>query len=296
MDGDAREKYLKAGNIASKVRDETKSMITEGALLLDVAEFAESEIVRLGGQIAFPINISIDSNAAHFTPHSNDKLRFKVGNLVKLDLGVHVDGYIADTALTEEVSTNRWQDLIIASTMALDMVIDTVKSGIKTGELGTVIEGVIESRGFLPISNLSGHAMKRYNLHAGVSVPNVSDKSVDKLTPGMVVAIEPFATNGAGRVAGRKSGNIFRQIRDRPLPNSELNALFEIIKTEFKGLPFSERNIAKHVKNSDKMLRKLLKQGAVSTYPVLKDVKGGMVSQAEHTLIVTGDGCKITTR
>ena len=162
--------------------------------------------------------------------------------------------------------------------------------------MGAVVERVIQSSGYVPISNLSGHTMKRFNLHSGVSVPNVDDKSADKLLTGDVVAIEPFATNGAGRVAGRKTGNIYRQIRERPIQDPELNALLEHIKTEFKGLPFSERSLARHVKNPDKMLRKLLRQGAVSTYPVLKDVKGGMVSQAEHTVIITESGCKITTK
>ncbi len=296
MEDDVRDKYLKAGRIVSKVRDEVKSMVKEGTLLLDVAEFAESEIVRLGGHIAFPINISIDSTAAHFTPHSNDKSKFQAGNIVKLDLGVHMDGYIADTALTVEVTTNRWQELIMAPTQALDMVIDSIKPGVKVSDLGAIIERVIRSKGYLPVSNLSGHTLEKFNLHAGISVPNVMDDSQDKLMPGMAVAIEPFATNGAGRVAGRKSGNIFRQIRDGQLDDPELNNLMETITTEFRGLPFSERSISKMVKKSDKMLRKLLRHGAISTYPVLKDVKGGMISQTEHTLIIKSDGCEITTR
>ncbi|KYK30107.1 MAG: hypothetical protein AYK23_04680, partial [Candidatus Proteinoplasmatales archaeon SG8-5] len=279
-----------------KVREEARPLVREDAALLELAEFVESMIVELGGQLAFPVNISLDSQAAHFTPSSKDRLKFKAGNIVKLDLGVHVDGHIADTAATVEVGGNRAAELIQAAEHALQATIEAVKPGITTGDLGAIIEQVIESRGFTPVSNLSGHLLKPYNLHAGLSIPNIRDGSTGKLEQGMAVAIEPFATNGAGRVAGRKSGNIYRQIRDRGHADPGINECIGFITREFKGLPFSERSIAGEFKNSDKLLRKLLRFGVISTYPVLKDIKGGMVSQAEHTVIVTKNGCRVTTK
>lgn len=296
MDDDVFDKYMKAGTIASKVRGETCQMVKDGVLLLDVAEFVESRIIELGGRLAFPANISIDSQAAHFTPHSKDKLKFKPGNLVKLDLGVHVDGHIADTATTVEVGGNELAELCRASALALDAAIEAVKPGIAVCDLGAVIERVIMSSGYKPVSNLSGHLLKRYNLHAGISVPNVYDGAPGILELGMAVAIEPFATDGGGMVVGRKSGNIYRLIREREHPDAEINESIAFIASEFSGLPFSERAIAKKFKNSEKLLRRLLRYGVISTYPVLKDAKGGMVSQAEHTIIVTDTGCKITTK
>lgn len=296
MDEAVREKYLKAGAIASRVREEAKPLVKEGAALLETAEFVESRIVELGGQLAFPLNISIDSQAAHFTPHSKDKLKYKAGNVVKLDLGVHVDGYIADTATTVEVTSSGWRELIRAADMALDAAIETIRPGVTAGDLGDIIEQVIQSGGYRPVSNLSGHLLERYNLHAGLSIPNVGDGSHGTLKQGMAVAVEPFATDGAGRVAGRKSGNIFRQIRDREHPDPEVNEILKFISETFNGLPFSERAVAKECKNTDKLLRKLLRYGAVSTYPVLRDAKGGTVSQAEHTVIVTDTGCRVTTK
>jgi methionyl aminopeptidase len=296
MDDDVLEKYLKAGGIASKVREEAKPTVKEGATLLEAAEFVESRIVELGGQLAFPLNISIDSQAAHFTPHSKDKLRFRAGNLVKLDLGVHVDGYIADTAITVEVTGDGHGELIRTSDKALEAAIELIKPGVTAGDLGAIIERVIESHGYRPVSNLSGHLLEHYNLHAGLSIPNVADGSPGMLKEGMAVAIEPFATDGAGRVAGKKSGNIFRQIRDREHPESDVNDAIRFIARTYRGLPFSERGMAKEFRNSDKLLRKLLRFGVISTYPVLRDVKGGIVSQAEHTVIVTDTGCRITTK
>ncbi|MBA3046646.1 MAG: type II methionyl aminopeptidase [Candidatus Thermoplasmatota archaeon] len=296
MNDDVKSKYLKAGSIAAKVRDQAVEMLKPGTLLLEVAEFVETEIVKLGGKPAFPVNLAIDSIAAHYTPHSEDTLRFNPGELVKLDLGVHVDGYIADTAVTVEIATNKWADLIRAASDSLDMVLDSITPGIQVRTLGSIIERTIHSRGFEPVSNLTGHSLERFNLHAGVSIPNIDDESIADLKPGMAVAIEPFATNGAGRVAGRKSGNIYKQLRVKETNDSELDALVKEIHDEFHFMPFPERWVAKRVEKSEKMLKRLLRHGILATYPILSEIKGGMVSQSEHTIIITSEGSIVTTR
>ncbi|MFO7619622.1 MAG: type II methionyl aminopeptidase [Thermoplasmata archaeon] len=296
MNDDVREKYLKAGAIAARVRRDGADMIKSGALLLDVAEFIEGEIARLGGKPAFPVNLAIDSIAAHYTPHSRDTLRFNPGELVKLDLGVHVDGYIADTAMSVEVSTGKWTGLIEAARDSLEMVLDSMTPGIMVRSIGATIERTIRSRGFEPVSNLTGHSLEQYNLHAGVSVPNVDDGSVADLKSGMAVAIEPFATNGAGRVAGRKSGNIYKLLRNKETGDAEMDELIRQMHEECLYLPFSERWVAKRVENPEKALKRLLRQGIIATYPILSEVKGGMVSQFEHTIIITSNECLVTTR
>lgn len=296
MDDAVKSKYLKAGKIASQVRGQAAKMIQEGTLLLDVAEFAESEIRKHGAKLAFPVNLAIDTIAAHYTPHSNDPLTFQAGQVVKLDLGAHVDGYISDTAITVEVGTDEWKPMIEASANALNTAINALRPGIMVRDIGTIIEGEIRSRGFEPVSNLSGHSLEHYNLHAGISIPNVSDTSGDILKPGMAFAMEPFVTNGVGRVAGRRSGNIFKLLRFKELADPELNQLVKDIYAEFNYLPFPERWVAKRVDKSDKKLKKLLRQGIVATYPILSEVKGGIVSQTEHTIIMDSEGVIVTTK
>lgn len=296
MNDEIRDKYLKAGKIAASVRSEAQEMIKAGTLLLDVAEFVESEIITRGGKPAFPVNLAIDSIAAHYTPHSQDTLKFIPGQVVKLDLGVHVDGYIADTAITVEVSTNRWTPLIEAASQSLEMVLDGISPGILVRTIGGTIERVIRSRGFEPVSNLTGHSLEQFNLHAGVSIPNIMDESSADLKPGMAVAIEPFATNGVGRVAGRKSGNIYRVLRMKEMGEPELDDMLKQLHDEFLFLPFPERWVAKHTSKSEKIIKKLLRHGVIATYPILSEVKGGIVSQFEHTIIITSDGCLVTTR
>ncbi len=296
MNDDVKDKYLKAGAIAAHVRKEGADMIKPDALLLDVAEFIESEIVRRGGKPAFPVNIAIDNIAAHYTPHSQDPLRFNEGELVKLDLGVHVDGYIADTALTVEVSSDRWRPLMDATKESLDVALDSITAGTLVRDVGSMIERVIRSRGFEPVSNLTGHSLEQFNLHAGLSIPNIDDKSIADLKPGMAVAIEPFATNGVGRVAGRKGGNIFKQIRFKETGDSELDGIVKKIHDEFHFMPFSERWVARNSDNSDRILKRLLRKGVVATYPILSEVRGGIVAQFEHTIIITNERCIVTTR
>ena len=296
MNDDVMEKYIKAGQIASQVRKQAVEMMIAGTLLLDVAEFVESETVRLGGKSAFPTNLAIDSIAAHYTPHSDDKLKFQPGQLVKLDLGVHVDGYIADTAVTVEITTEKWAALTNAASDSLEMVLDSIMPGILVRNIGGIIEQVIRSRGFEPVSNLTGHSLERFNLHAGVSVPNITDESGADLKPGMAVAIEPFATTGVGRVAGRKSGNIFKLLRMKETGEPELDNILKQLHEEFQYLPFPERWVAKRVSKPERVLKRLLRQGAIATYPILSEIKGGMVSQFEHTVIITNNKCIVTTR
>src|SRR4030067_985094 len=107
------------------------------------------------------------------------RLALRRGNVVKLDLGAQVDGYIADTAVTVEVGTRNWTDLIKASEVALETAIEVCRPKTPTRLLGAAIERGIESYGDKPISDLTGHPTERYKLHAGKSIPNVGGMGDD---------------------------------------------------------------------------------------------------------------------
>lgn len=298
MESEVFERYKKAGGIAAQARELARSLVEDGYLLYDLADNVEREIKRLGAGIAFPVNVAIDNIAAHYTPGSTDKSYFKTGQLVKIDIGAHVDGYIADTTFTKEVGTDRWQKLIRSSEDALEAAINVTRPGIKAKMIGAAIGRTIESYGYSPITNLTGHLLEKYNLHAGLSIPNVMDDTGQQVKEGMAIAIEPFATNGAGRVAGNRSGNIYRLVRQRKMDDPELDRLIEKAHATYRGLPFSERWMAKELEHEKvkKKIRRLLKFGVISTYPILYEVEKGMVSQAEHTVVVQKDGCFVTTR
>ena len=289
MMDDVLSKYELAGQILADVRAEAMDKVKIGASLLGVAEFVENLIREKGAQPAFPCNISRNDEAAHATPSANDISVFGE-DMVKLDIGVHVDGYIADTAVTVDLSDNA--DLVEASRAALRSAIEIVHAGISTTEIGTVIESTIESFGYRPVANLTGHALARWDQHASPSIPNKSVLHGAILKEGDIIAIEPFATDGAGHVSEGGTVEIYRLETPKPVRLPAARKLLREIEA-YRTLPFAKRWLP-HPR-LDFILNQLERAGIVHSYPVLKEDAGGLISQAEHTVIVEKDGCRIIT-
>lgn len=261
-----------------------------------MAEKVEGLIKAKGARCAFPINICVNSQAAHYTPLKNDSLRFSRGDLVKLDVGVHVNGCIADTATTVEISTSNWNDLLRASSDALDCALEMLVPGIEVSSLGAAIENAISSHGFRPIKNLTGHSMEKNNLHAGITVPNITSRDRSSLKPGMAVAIEPFATDGKGQVGDGKGGNIYRVIRERKLSKDDANVFLKDVVKNHDHLPFASRWCAEFSDDYLSLIKKHWMHRNLRSYAILSEVAGGMVSQAEHSALFLDDSVLIYTR
>jgi methionyl aminopeptidase len=295
MDEIALDCIRKAGRAAAEAREMGAAMILDGAKLSDVAIETEALIVKKGARLAFPCNISINDMAAHFTPNSDDTLRFKNGDVVKLDVGAHVEGWIGDTARTVEVGSKNWSNLIMSSERALTQAIEMTGDGTPVGAIGATIERSIKSAGHRPVVNLNGHEMKKYILHAGLSIPNYDDGNGQRIKEGMLVAIEPFATNGKGEVINAKMGNIYRVMRDRPLKDEKAYEFFQSLRKEFNSLPFCERWCEPLSKDCRAQLRLLLRHGLIIGYNMLVEMGNGMVSQCEHTVVIRNGRAEITT-
>ena len=299
MDADVYAKYKRAGKIAAEARDYGADLIKPGVSFLEVANNVESKMLDEGASLSFPVNISRNEIAAHYSPRHDDKLVFKKGDVIKLDVGSHIDGYIADTAITVEVETHKYDDMVKASSDALDNAISLMKAGIALSEIGRTIEKTIQSYGYKPIDNLTGHSLERYQLHSGMSIPNVST-IFNKIKPkaGDALAIEPFATDGTGHVTSGNGSNIYmceKSFRSRMIRENRSKLLFNKMKNEFKTLPFAERWSEKLFPNSALALRRLSYLGLIRQYPQLIEANGGIITQKEHTVIVTEDGCEATT-
>lgn len=292
IDPDARDAYHEAGDILAQVRAEAVDRIEVGTEHLAVAEFAEDRIRELGGDPAFPLNISIDEEAAHRTPAIDDEATFGE-ELVNIDIGVHVDGWIADSAITVDL-TGEHDALVTASAEALEAAIDRVEAGVDTAAIGATIEETIRSHGYNPVVNLTGHGLDRYEQHTDPTIPNRSVSSGSTLEAGDVIAIEPFATDGSGKVMEGSSEEIFALEAERSVRNRDARQALEQITSEFRTLPFATRWL--DVRRPAMAVRRLKRQDIVHGYPVLKEAEGAFVSQKEHTLIVTEDGCEVTTR
>jgi len=287
VDNDILEKYREAGRIVTEVRDNAVKKVKVGSSLLELAEYIESSIKDKGAGVAFPANISINEEAAHATPARNDKHVFG-RDLVKLDIGAHIDGYIADTAVTIDLGNN--QQIVKASQTALDAAIEIVKAGINTSEISEIIEKTITSFGFNPVVNLTGHGLEQYVQHAPPSILNKRTETGVNLKEGQVIAIEPFTSSGAGRVYEAGHAEIFSLLDLKPIRSSDARTVLREIET-FKKLPFAKRWLKGRV---DMSLRQLEVANIIRSYPVLKD--HGLVSQSEDTVIVTVDGCEVITR
>ncbi len=291
------EKYKKAGKIAIKIHALAKKIIKEGTKTLDVAEKLENEIIKLGGKPAWPMNLSINSVAAHWTPKVNDETLFKKGDVVKVDVGVHVDGYVADTARTIEIGTTNWTNLINASKEALNAAIDIAKPGVMLSKIGEVIEDTIKSHGFVPIANLTGHGLAQWKNHTPPSIPNFNNKSTQKLEKDMAIAIEPFATNGTGKVIDAKGSEIYKIENPRPVRQPIARKILNYAAKEHKELPFGKRELAKNIGafGLEMGLRELKRIEAIYEFPVLKEESSGMVAQTEDTILLL-DSQIVTTK
>ncbi|MFH0752107.1 MAG: type II methionyl aminopeptidase [archaeon] len=291
MDSEERDKLLKAGKIAREVLEFVKLGAKPGVKLLDLANKADGKIFALDGRPAFPINLSLNHIAAHYTPGIDDETVFTDNDILKIDVGVHVDGFIADTACTVGFD----KELIKASEEALKAAIKVCRPGVKVSEIGREVEEVITSyEGYTPIRNLNGHSLAQYELHSGITIPNFDDSSQTVLNDGDVIAIEPFATTGVGRVKTGKPSGIFRLECIRPIRSMEARKLMKFIESKYRSLPFARRWIASMPANLLN-LNILEREEVLHQYPELPEESKGLVSQAEHTVII-GDKPVVTTR
>lgn len=290
MDLEVKRKYLKAGEIGKRALDYCVSLIGPDASFYEVAEATEKFIIDEGGKPAFPVNLSINNEAAHYTPFEGDRKKFKRGDLLKVDLGAQIDGYLSDNATTIEVGeTGLHSDLIDASREALNAAIKVVRPMQSVRKIGAEIERVISSFRYKPVRNLGGHGINRYDLHSSIFIPNYDDGNATVLKPDSVIAIEPFASSGIGMIHNGPGGNIYilsgTKIRED-----------ELIYQNFKTIPFAERWLAKLTPDYRNYIRKMMSQKELSQFPILREHRGSMISQAEHTIMVLSDEIIVTTK
>lgn len=268
---------------------------------VEIATRVEEEIVRRGGQPAFPTGIGINDVTAHYAPQEDDETRIGSADLVKIDYGVHFEGYVADTAVT--ISENDDYRLLMETTKrALEAAIGVVKHDPRTGEIGKAIEDAARKEGFKTINNLSGHTLEQYTVHAGKSIPNVYAPNQPMLKRDDVFAIEPFLTPGtaAGYVRDDPRGatpTIFSLIMRKRTGAGELDRLVDHIWDARKSLPFTPRWFSKEFgrERLPKLLAELERRRIVRSYPTLVEASGAPVAQFEHTMKLEGNSLVILT-
>jgi len=295
---DVFQKYRRAGKIAAEVREKARKIVYEGMLIIDLCEKVEALIRERGGQPAFPCNVSVNEIAAHYTSPPKDKRIVPEGSLVKIDLGVHVDGYIADTAVTVCFDPE-YENLVHTAERALEKAVEILRPELSTFQFGSVIEGTIKGYGLKPISNLTGHLIGRYLIHAGKALPNVSAPSLKKIKVGEVYGVEPFVTvsDAVGKVRSGSEATIFRFLKRKSLKDPYAKGLLDYILKNFRTLPFTERWLQGVLPNNRyrDAFSGLLASKSLMAYPFFVEASGKPIAQAEHTILIVRDGCVVLT-
>jgi methionyl aminopeptidase len=276
--------YKKAGAVAGQVREEAVAKCVPGATYIDVLDWCEARIVELGGNVAWT-QLNPTKTAAHFCPTIQNNPVIATGDLLKLDIGVHIDGYIADTAISIQVDTTEHSDLIKASQNALAAAIKIAKPGTKLTDIGAAQFSEAEAMGFTTVKNLCGHTLGKYEVHSGISIPSFDNGDDRELQADMTIAIEPFVTAGEGLIKESGEATIFMQATSRQTRSPFGRKVFAEIK-KYDGLPVTNRYFKALGSGANVGLRDLLKQGIIRGYPPLIEVSGSPVSQTEHSIIV----------
>lgn len=295
MESKEKEKWLLAGRIGRDARETGVALCRPGAKILDIAEAIEKMIVEKGARPSFPPNISINNIAAHYTPRFDDSIELKEGDIVKIDVGASVDGYLSDTAASVMVGGGD-SGLVNAAKDALDAVTGIIKPGIETGKISAVIDEKIRGRGFSPIVNLGGHGIGRYSLHEGEFISNSVNHSGSRIRSEGVVAVEPFATTGGGYVVDSSEVQIFALSGNKSVRSGLGRSILKYITEEYHGLPFAKRwVIAKFGRLAEIEIKGLAAAGALHEFNVLKEKDNGLVSQFEHSFLFDGGSVTVTT-
>lgn len=293
---DELAKLRKAGEVSGAARELGMSLCEPGAKLYDVAQEVEGYIREHGCGLAFPCNVSRNEIAAHYTPSPTDESRFEVGDVVKIDCGGFLDGFIGDTAGTVEVGSHSYTDLIESSKRARNTVAEFVGDGTPINEIGSTIENSVKRDGFRVVENLCGHQIEQWNLHAGFSIPPYDAGDTTQIEMGMTFAVEPFVTNGGGAVVNGKQGGIVciaEGKEDAKSGNPKADEFLDYVKQEFHTLPFCARSC--DFPQAERWVKFLHRKGILYGFNQLVEINGGMVSQHEYTFYVSGKRAEITT-
>lgn len=292
------EDYRKAGQIAKQVKEYSKKIIEKDMLLSEIAELIEKKILELKGEIAFPVNLSINDVAAHYTPTLRDETR--AHGLLKVDLGVHVSGKICDIAFSIDLSEDKkYANLIKASEEALKSALEEVKANKENttlSQIGSTINKTITEFNSSPIVNLSGHGLDEFDIHSGLTIPNFDNSSTKMLGEG-AFAIEPFATlsSGSGMIYEGAGSNIYHvtnpnnQVRD----SFSREVLVHLIENK-KTLPFSSRELEKKFGTRALVAISNLKRASIiEEFPQLIEKSHAVISQAETSFIIHNNQVEI---
>lgn len=290
---DNRDKYEKAAEVHKEAMRIASENMKEGELFINIADDIEEYIrEETDCGIAFPVNISPNGNAAHRTSSDDDESKVGKDDIISVDIGVHFNGYIIDGAKTFNISGN-YDNLIESTNQSLEEALDVIEAGNEIRNIGEVVESKMEEYGYKPISNLNGHGLEQYELHANPTVYNKSGLRSGEFEAGQVIAVEPFGSTGSTKVRSVDNAQIYEVVGEANLRDRRARKLYEEIKDNYEEFPFAKRWL--NSGSVDYSIRKLINRNVLKDHDVL-GIEDGVVAQAEHTILVEEDGCEVLTK
>jgi len=293
--------YKRAGEIAVQIKKYAREIIKPGMNLFDIATAIDDKIAELGAEPAFPVNLSIDEIAAHYTPESHHE--FVAKGLLKIDIGIAIDGFIADTAISFDLTRdNKHKDMIELNKRILENIEKIVRPKIKIREVGASAQKTkeewneIHKTNFEIIRNLSGHQIGQHRIHAGFTIPNIVNES-DYEIDDTGIAIEPFVTTGVGEIYEGDGGGIYTISSTSRPRDRDARKVVEFIKENYKTRPFCKRWLEKAgFTKLNFIFASLVRQKIIYHYPLLIEKSKAPVSQFENTFVLTENKVFITTK
>lgn len=297
--------FRKGAEIHRRVRAKAQQLVQPGMKMTEIADLIENSVRQYAGNdhtlkqgIGFPTGLSLNHVAAHYTPNTGDNTVLKYEDVMKVDIGVHVNGHIVDLAFTLTFD-DKYDSLLTAVREATYTGVREAGIDVRLNDIGAAVQEVMElyelelhgkTYPIKCIRNLNGHNIGDYVIHSGKTVPIVANGDMTKMEEGETFAIETFGSTGKGYVVsqGECSHYALNPGTDAvKLPSQRCKDLVALIKANFGTLPWCRRYLERA--GEDKYLlalNQLVRAGVVEDYPPLVDTLGCYTAQYEHTILL----------
>ena len=302
---------IKAAQNHKKISKNIINTIKPGTSLKNIAYLIENHIKEetknqntseINYGIAFPVGLSLNNCAAHFTPNFNDPdIILTENDLIKIDFGVHKNGVIIDSAFTLHFN-EKYDEFIKISKDLTNFAVSQCGVDVILGELGAEIEDYIKNTEIYidnklfklkTMEDLSGHLIRPYEIHAGKAVPNIAINYPVRMCEHEFYAIEPFITTGNGKSILKKPNSHYMIPKNNheKINNDSTRNLYDSLYKNYKTLPFCSRWLYEtNLIDSDNLLEKMVENKILNSYPPIYDIDDSLISQFEHTIFIKSNG------
>lgn len=312
---DVVTKYKNAAEIANKALAAVIPLAIPGAKIVDLCEKGDNLITELSGNVfknakkkiergvAFPTCISVNSTVCHFSPLQGDETVLAEGDMVKIDLGVHIDGFIAVVAHTlvlhapDAPITGRAADVLAAANTAAEVAIRLVRPGKKNKEVTEALQKVAAAYDCKVVEGVLSHQMKQFVIDANKVVLSVSNTEtrVDEFEfeENEVYSIDVVMSTGEGkpRLLDERETSVYKRAIDRSysLKMKASRAIFSEINTKFAVMPFTARSLEEK-RGARLGLVECVNHELLQPYPVLHEKPGDLVAHFKFTVLLMPNG------